>query len=111
MLSANLVTKVFVIKKARTCHLLCKKPGCYHSTNKTQVTCSPFKLIPIHDLVIFRFPEFTEIIEFNEISAPFRKNSIIFSEEFSFYQFEGHQSFCGATDTPVLNFWVRKHTS
>ena len=26
-------------------------------------------------------------------------------QRFFFYIFEGHKSFCGATDTPVLDFW------
>ena len=29
--------KVFVIKRTRTCHLLCNRPGCYHSASKTHV--------------------------------------------------------------------------
>ena len=37
--SANSVTKIFVftVKKAQTCHPLCKRPGCYHSASQTNV--------------------------------------------------------------------------
>ena len=61
-------------KRARTCYLLCKRPGCYHSASKIHVRDRIFKSSPIHASLIIRFPEFTE---FNESSAPFRKNSSI----------------------------------
>ena len=67
--SLNSVTKIFVIKRTRTCHLLCKRPGCDHSASKTHVRDRIFKLTLIHASVIIRFPEF------NESSAPFRKKS------------------------------------
>ena len=67
------MTKLFVIKRTQTCHLLCKRPGCYHSASKKHVRDRIFKLTPIHASAIIRFPEFTE---FNESSAPYRKNSI-----------------------------------
>ena len=41
-------------KKAWTCHLLCKRPGCYHSTSKTHVRDRIFKLSPIHTSVIYQ---------------------------------------------------------
>ena len=76
--SANSVTKIFVItlKRARTCHLLCKRPGWYHrmparhmwergSLNWVQFMLQWF----------IRFPEFAEFTKFNEIFALFRKNS------------------------------------
>ena len=63
--SLNLVTKVFFIKRAWTCHLLCKSPGCYQSTRKTHVRDRIFKFSQIHASVIIRFPEFAE---FNESS-------------------------------------------
>ena len=77
--SLNSVTKIFVITVNRglnlpPSHLLCKKPGCYHSTSKTHVRDRIFKSGPIHVSVIIRFPEFTK---FSESSAPFRKNSNI----------------------------------
>ena len=72
--SLNSVTKIFVIKRTWTCHLLCKRPRCYHSTIKTHVRDRIFKLSPFHASAIIRFPEFTE---FNESCAPFRKNSIV----------------------------------
>ena len=53
-------------KKDRTCHLLCKRPGCYHSASKTHVRASILKLTPNS---FINFPEFTES------SAPFRKDS------------------------------------
>ena len=72
--SMNSVTEKFVYsKRIRTCHLLCKRPGCYHSASKTHVRDRIFKLRPIHASLIISFPEFTE---FSESSAPFRKNSI-----------------------------------
>ena len=30
----NSVTKIFVIKRNRTCHLLCKRLGCYYSASR-----------------------------------------------------------------------------
>ena len=41
--SENLVTKIFVIQKARACYLLYKRPGCYHSGSKTHVRDWIFK--------------------------------------------------------------------
>ena len=67
--SLNSVTKIFVIKRTRTCHLLCKRPECHHSASKTHVRYRIFKLTPIHASVIIGFSEF------NESSAPFRKNA------------------------------------
>ena len=70
----NSVTKTIVYsKRTRTCHLLCKRPGCYHSASKTHVRDRIFKSTPIHASMIIRFPEFAE---FSESSAPFKKNSI-----------------------------------
>ena len=48
--------KIFVIKRTRTCHLLCKRPGCYHSTSKTHVRDRIFKLSPIHAWVVYQIP-------------------------------------------------------
>ena len=59
-------------------YLLCNKPECYHSTRKTQVTERIFKMNLIHASVIYRIHWITE---FNESSAPFRKNSIIYFED------------------------------
>ena len=51
------VTKIFVITvRAWTCHLLCKRPGCYHSTSKTHVRDRIFKLRPMHASVIYHIP-------------------------------------------------------
>ena len=73
MFSLNSVTKnCHYSKRARTFHLLCKRPGCYHSTSKTHVRERIFKTSPINASVIYQIPEFTE---FSESSAPFRKNS------------------------------------
>ena len=41
-------------KRARTSHLLSKRPGCYHSTNKTHIRDRIFKLIPIPASVIYQ---------------------------------------------------------
>ena len=65
--------KNYDIKRTRTWHLLCKRPGCYHSSSKTHVRDWIFKLTPIHASVIISFSEFTE---FSESSDSLRKNSI-----------------------------------
>ena len=41
-------------KKARTCHLLCLRPGCYHSTSKTHGRARISKLSLIHASVIYQ---------------------------------------------------------
>ena len=64
--------KIFIIKRARTCHFLCKRPGCYHRASKTRVREMIFKLSLIHASVIY------QITEFNESSASFRKNSSLY---------------------------------
>ena len=43
-------------KRARTCHLLCKRPGCQHSASKTCVRDGIFKLTPGHASVIYQIP-------------------------------------------------------
>ena len=43
-------------KRARTCHLLCKSPGCYHSASKTRVRDRIFKMRQIHASVIYQIP-------------------------------------------------------
>ena len=46
---------VIILKeKDRTCNLLCKRSGYYHSSNKTQVIDRIFELIPIHASLINR---------------------------------------------------------
>ena len=72
----NSVDKTFVIAVKQgsnlpPSNLLCERPGCCHSTSKTNVRDRIFKLSPIHASVIIRFAEFTES------SATFRKNSNI----------------------------------
>ena len=52
-------------------HLLCKGPGCYHSTSKTYVRDKIFKLNPIHASVIYQIPRIQWIL------FPFRENSIV----------------------------------
>ena len=37
----------------RTCHLLCERPGCYHSGSKTHVRDKILKLNPIHGVCSF----------------------------------------------------------
>ena len=41
-------------KRSRSCHLLCKRPGCYNSTSKTHVRDMIFKFSPIHASVIYQ---------------------------------------------------------
>ena len=55
----------------RTCHLLCKRLGCYHSTSRTQVAERIFELSPIHASLIYQSP-WT-----HWISNPLRGNSIL----------------------------------
>ena len=50
------LNELFVIKRAQTCHLLFKKPGCYHSISKTHIRDRIFKLNPIHVSVIYQIP-------------------------------------------------------
>ena len=64
------VSKIFV-KRVRTCHRLCKRPGSYHSTSETHVRDRIFKLNPIHASVIYQFPRIQWIAD------PFRENFII----------------------------------
>ena len=45
--------KIMVIKRIRTCHLLCYRPRCYHSTNMTQVTDMIFNSTLVHASVIY----------------------------------------------------------
>ena len=73
MFSLNEWQKILVIKRIRTCYFLCKGPGCNHSTSKKHVRDRIFKFISIQATVIYQIPEFTEITELNESSAPFRK--------------------------------------
>ena len=47
---------MFVIKRVRTCYLLCKTPGYYHSTSKTHMSDQIFKLSPIRASVIYQIP-------------------------------------------------------
>ena len=42
--SFNYDNKYYVSKIIRTCHLLCKRPRCFHSISKTQVSETIFKL-------------------------------------------------------------------
>ena len=44
--SANSVTKLFVCKRARTCHLLCLRQECDHGISKTHVRDGIFKFEP-----------------------------------------------------------------
>ena len=59
-------------KRARTCHLLCLRPGCYHSISKTHVRGKIFKLSPIYASVICQF-HWIRWIQW--IPVPFRENS------------------------------------
>ena len=54
---------ISVIKVVWKCNLLCKRPRCYHSTRKTDVSASKtqvregiFKLTPLHVSVIYQIP-------------------------------------------------------
>ena len=54
--SLNSVTKmiVFTVKRARTCHLFRKCPGCCHSVSKTHVRDRIYRLSQIHASVIYQ---------------------------------------------------------
>ena len=54
--SLNSVTKIFVIKRAQTCYLLCKRLGCYHSTANTHVRDRIFIVSSIHASEIYQIP-------------------------------------------------------
>ena len=62
-------------KRAQTCHLFCKRPGCDRSDSNTHARDKIFKLRPIHASVIYQVPKLAEFTEFNDSSAPFRTNS------------------------------------
>ena len=49
-------------KRARTCHLLSERPGCYHSTGKTNARDRIFKLLPINGSDSLIFTEFSEFL-------------------------------------------------
>ena len=55
---------ILVIKRAQTCHLLCKRPGCYHSTSKIHVRDTIFNWGQFILQRFIRFPEFAEFTEF-----------------------------------------------
>ena len=40
--------KYFILRRLRTCHIMYKRPRCYHSTSKTQAAERIFKLSLIH---------------------------------------------------------------
>ena len=48
MFSLNPVTEKCIIKRARSCHFVCKRLECYHNTRETHVRDRIFKLSPIH---------------------------------------------------------------
>ena len=63
--------KILYFKKTiQTYHLLCKRPRCYHSANKTQVAERILILNPIHTSVIYQIPRV------HWISDPFREDAI-----------------------------------
>ena len=63
--------KYYFQKIIWTCHLLCERPRCYHSTSKTQVAERIFKLRPIYASVIY------QIAWIHWIFNPFWENSNI----------------------------------
>ena len=46
----------YVIKKAQTSHLSCKRPGCYQSASKTHVRYRIFKLSPVYASMTYQIP-------------------------------------------------------
>ena len=72
--SLNSVTKniCHYSKRTRTCHLLCKRPGCYHSASKTHMRGS----LNWAQFMLQWFIRFLAFAESTDSSTPFRKNSI-----------------------------------
>ena len=62
--------QILLIKRGRSCNLLCWRSGCCDSTSKTQMRDRIFKLTLIHASVIYQIAW---------ISIPFRENSITLS--------------------------------
>ena len=58
-------------KRVQICHLLCWRPGCYHSTSKTHVRDRIFILSLIHVQLFIRFPEFTKFL-FHLMKTPLK---------------------------------------
>ena len=71
-----------LFKGARTCHLLCKRPKCYHSTSRHMWETGSLNWAQFMLKWFIRFPEFAVFTEYNESSGPFRKNSIEFHGSF-----------------------------
>ena len=75
-------------KSIQTCHLLCLRPGCYHSDSKTHVRDRIFKMSSIHALVIF--------LILWRIPVPFRENykncsdPTIFCDDEDIFTNKGH---------------------
>ena len=66
-------------KRAWTCHLLHKRPGCYHNISKTPVRKRIFKWSPVHASVICSIPWIRWI---HWISIQFRENSVVCNNTF-----------------------------
>ena len=60
-------------KRAQTCHLLCKRPGCCHNSSKTRMRDRILVISPIHASMIY------QISWIHCITVPFRENSIVLS--------------------------------
>ena len=72
-------------KRARNCHILCKRPGCYHSTIKTQAIDMIFNLSPVHASVIYHCIRWIRWIHW--LSFPFGKTALeFFLNEFHWIQ-------------------------
>ena len=68
----NSVTKIYIIKRVRTCGLEWKRPGCYHNASNIHTIDMIFKLTPFHASVIYQIPR---IFCIHWISVPFKENS------------------------------------
>ena len=67
----NSVTKIYVIKRVRTCGLEWKRPGCYHNASNIQIIDMIFKLTPFHASLIYQIPWI------QWISVPFSPNNFL----------------------------------
>ena len=81
MFSLNSVTKIFVSKRARICHLLFKRPGCYHSDSKTNVKDTIFKLNPIHASAFFQIPDLLNSLNAIKVLLHLGKTVLFFTSK------------------------------
>ena len=103
--SANSMTKIFVIKRIQTCHLLLTDQATTAAPARHMWETGYLNWVQFMHQWFIRLPEFTEITEFNETSTPIRENSTTTSEWLGHFLYEKaflDTSNFGAT---VSDFW------